>query len=680
MKESRVDVETFCELDLTKVGLYLYCAHPSFRILLSSWQDPDTGEMRTLDHMHPNNELEVELLDVLTNPNVKKYAWNAGFECECFKAQYKEIDFPPEQWECEMVQAQMLGLPAKLSEAAVALGLPKEQQKSTTGRALISYFCGPCKPSKANSGRTRNLPEHDPEKWQLFIDYNRQDVVTEAAIGAKFAGLPPKAFEAQHRFWWSVDQPINARGVQIDLDLVDAAIELYEEHEKRCLARAMEISGLQNPNSLTQLKKWLLAETGDIVEKLNKETLPAYIKSAPNAAVAEMLELRQALSLSSIKKYKAARRSVCADGRIRGLHQFYGANRTGRWSARILQHQNLKKNPPGFDIERARNLIKARDLETITFLWGDLSVVLSECIRAIFIPKKGHKILSVDYSAVEARGLSWAAWEEWRMEVFRGHGKIYEASAAAMFNIPVEQITKKHPKRAAGKVAELALGFQGAVDAMIRMKALEMGLLEEELLPIVQAWRKANPAIASQSWQEPGFWAKMEAAAVGCLTTDTPWAVEIGDPADRRKVWFKTVTNNSYKWMVMVLPSGRGLWYFDPQVEEVVRYGKTKKQVSYMGSGDTGKWTRIRSYGGKFTENFDQAFCRDLLFNSIQMLKDEGIIFHVHDEVNLEVPDAEVPRVKQLLIDTFSCTPDWAAGLPLKGDVDVLDFYRKTDD
>ena len=679
MKRVSLDLETFSSTDLTKTGVYRYVEDPTFEVLLAAWAVED-GPVKLLDYKNIDPALEAEFVEMLLDPEYEKHAHNAAFEIVCLSRQYREIELDLSQWRCDMVAGQMLGLPAKLSELALALELPAEQQKLTTGRSLISFFCGPCKPTKANSGRARNLPEHDPEKWGLFKAYCMRDVETERAAHAALDGIPEKFFTEQHRLWREVDQPVNSRGVRVDMDLVHAAIEMYEEHEKRCLARAVELSGLKNPNSLTQLKKWLLAETGDIVESLNKNNLPAYIASAPNGVVAEVLQLRQQLSLSSIKKYEAVARSVCRDGRVRGLFSFYGANRTGRWSGRLVQMQNLKKNPPGFDIELARKLIKARDLDTITFLWGDLSVVLSECIRSVFVPRPGYKILSVDYSAVEARGLAWAAWEEWRMEVFRTHGRLYEASASAMFNIPLEQITKKHPKRAAGKVAELALGFQGAVDAMIRMKALEMGLLEEELLPIVQAWRKASPAIASQSWQEPGFWAKMEAAAVGCLTTDTPWAVEIGDPADRRKVWFKTVTNNSYKWMVMILPSGRGLFYFSPQIEEVKRYGKVKKQVSYMGNGDTGKWTRIRTYGGKLTENFDQAFCRDLLAESMDSLKSQDIIAHVHDEVNIEVPEAQALEAEALLLDVFSRTPKWAVGLPLRGDVDVLDFYRKVED
>ena len=675
MKESRVDIETFSGADLPKVGVFRYVEDPQFAILMASWRCPDTGELRTLDYMRPDPALEVELLTMLTNPAVRKFAWNAGFELHCFRAYYPEVDFPADQWECEMVRAQMLGLPAKLSEAALALKLPVEQQKSTSGRSLIAYFCGPCKPTKKNGGRTRNLPEHDPEKWALFLEYNRQDVRTEEGVSVVMAGIGETGFAVQHAFWSDIDLDLNARGICVDLDLVDGAIALSEAHQATCLQRAIELTGLANPNSLTQLKKWLLGETGEIVDSLNKANIPEYIKSAPTAVVAEVLALRQQLSLSSIKKYHAVRRSVCADGRIRGVHQFYGANRTGRYSGRLVQMQNLKKNPPGFDIARARELVKARRADDIEFLWGNLPLVLSECIRAVFVPPPGAKLLDADYSAVEARVLAWAAWQVWRVELFHTGGKIYEASASKMFGIPLAEITKAHPARQKGKVAELALGYQGAVDAMIRMGALKMGLKEEELLPIVKAWRAANKAIVD-------FWYTMERAAIAATQTGKPQSVDLGDPEDPACLTFSKQSNGRYTWLVMTLPSGRSLYYFDPKLEKGVRYGKPVTKLTYMGNGDTGKWMRIPTYGGKLTENFVQAFARDLLTDAMQRATVAGMLvdFHVHDEVCIEVTKADAEAQQGQLEGLMAVTPAWAPGLPLTADGELLDFYHKTED
>src|SRR5690606_10116579 len=489
-----IDIETYCDAELDKVGHYAYAQDPTFEILLFAYAFDD-DEVRVVD-LAQGETIPDEVLQALQDPNVLKTAWNAAFERTCLSA-YLGLPMPADQWACTMVHSYYVGLPGSLEKAARSLQL--DIQKDSAGAALIRYFSKPCRATKSNGGRTRNLPEHDPERWEQFKAYCRRDVEVERAIRKKLEAVPVP--ERELRLWW-IDQKINDRGVAVDQDLVHEAIKLNETLQERLIAEAEILTGLDNPNSVSQLKDWLQQAEGLEIESLNKKAIPRVIAQAESAVTQRVLEIRQQLAKTSIKKYQAMERALCPDGRIRGLLQFYGANRTGRWAGRLVQVQNLPRNSMP-DLHIARELLKAGRLEAIELLWDDPADVLSQHIRTAITPSPGCPFIVADFSASEARVVAWLAGEQWRLEVFRGHGKIYEASASQMFGVPIEKIDKGSELRQKGKIAELALGYGGGVGALKAMGALEMGVEEEELHELVQRWRAANPAIV-RLWRDLG--------------------------------------------------------------------------------------------------------------------------------------------------------------------------------
>ncbi len=558
------------------------------------------------------------------------------------------------------------GLPAGLEATGRALGLSEDKRKLNTGKALIRYFCVPCKPTKANGNRTRNYPHHDMEKWKLFKEYNIQDVVTEAEIDTQLASIEVPDFVQKE---WETDLIINNRGVAVDMDMVQGALEIGSSVKNNLMQEAVNISHLDNPNSVGQLRKWLETETGDELTSLNKDTVSKMLaQSDTSPEVQRMLEIRQALGKTSTKKYDAISAAVCSDGRVRGLLQFYGANRTGRWAGRLVQVQNLPRTytePLPF----ARELVKSRKTDALRFVYGGISDTLSQLIRTAFIAPPGHTLIDADFSAIEARVISWLAGEEWRLEVFRTHGKIYEASASQMFGVPLELIKKGNPEyalRQKGKVAELALGYQGSSGALIAMGALDMGIPEEDLPDIVTRWREANRRIRD-------LWYKMDNAAVQVILQGG--SVGVNGVIVARE--FNYSQNTDY--MTITLPSGRKLYYVSPQIG-VNKWDKPS--ISYMGvnqSKQTGskKWGRVETYGGKLVENIVQAIARDCLALSIERLKAAGyeVIFHIHDEVVIEsnAGSASLDDVVKIMSEPIP----WAVGLPLGADGWINDFFKK---
>ena len=495
MKTLAIDIETYSSVSLQKCGVYAYAASPDFEILLFgyAWDD---GPVEVID-MASGQKLPQELQDALYDPEILKTAFNASFERTCLSAFMGRVT-PPEQWSCTAVMARELGLPGSLEMVGQVIGLPEDKQKSKTGKALIRYFSIPCKPTKVNGGRTRNLPQHDPDRWKLYVEYNRQDVEAERAIRRRLQKFPVLASE---QVLYVIDQNINDRGVGVDTTLAARAVEIDQIVKARLLDEAKDLTGLDNPKSATQLKSWIEEVSGYEVESLNKKMIGAVRTGTNNEAVHAMLDIRQGLSKTSTEKYSAMLRTVCPDGRIRGLTQFCGAARTGRWAGRLVQMQNLPQNKmPDKDLDCARQLVRAGDIDTLELLFDDTANVLSQLIRTAFIPKEGSRFIVADFSAIEARVLAWLADEQWRMDVFNTHGKIYEASAEQMFHLPPGSVKKGDPMRQKGKIAELALGYGGSVGAMKNMGALEMGLAEDELKPIVNSWRAANRSITKLWW------------------------------------------------------------------------------------------------------------------------------------------------------------------------------------
>ena len=603
MKSLSIDIETYGSVDLTKSGVYAYANAPDFKILLFAY---------------------------------------------AFDDEEVNINLPVNQWRCSAVQASELGLPLSLSAVAVALGL--EEQKDKRGKALIDYFSKPCKPTKTNGGRTRNLPTHAPDKWEVFKEYCIQDVEVERAIKKKLAQFP--ICDSEQKLW-TYDQRINDRGVRVDRNFVENAIKFNTEYSDRCYDEAQKITGLENPKSVVQLKAWLEEETGQKIDSLNKEKLKELIADESISLKAKrVLYLRSMMAKTSVTKYEAMERSVCDDGRIRGLLQFYGANRTGRWAGRIVQVQNLPQNHLK-DIDYARECVENGDFELFEMLYGNVPQTLSELIRTALVPSEDRRFIVADFSAIEARVIAYLAGEQWRLEVFKTHGKIYEASASQMFHVPIESIHKGDPLRQKGKIAELALGYGGSVGAMVSMGALKMGIDEEELQGIVDKWRNSNPAITA-------FWRTVENAAIK------------GYPSKiRHDISFYKQSNILF----IGLPSGRKIAYVKPKIE-VNRFGK--KAVTYMGMNQTTKtWSRLETWGGKLVENIVQAFARDCLAESIIRLEDRGfkINFHVHDEVIVDVPKG-VSSAEELA--AIMCEPiEWAKGLPLNADGYECNFYMK---
>ncbi|WP_102348336.1 DNA polymerase [Bacillus sp. Marseille-P3661] len=649
MKLLSIDIETYSSVDLIKSGVYAYCESSDFEILLFAYAFNDDEEVQIVD-LASGEKIPADILKAMTDPTVLKTAYNANFERTCL-AKYFRKSMPPDQWRCSSVHALMLGLPGYLDGVAKCLKL--KVQKMREGKALIRYFSVPCKPTKVNEGRTRNLPEHDLDKWATFKDYCKQDVEVERQIRKKLDAFPIPKVEQK---LWELDQKINDEGVLIDNSLVKNAIKADKAFQDKLFEEAVRLTGLENPNSPAQLKGWLLKQ-GVEVDSLAKKNVEALMSEVEKPKVKRLLELRQAMSKTSVKKYEAMKRSICSDQRIRGLLQFYGANRTGRWAGRLVQIHNLPRNSLK-DLQIARELLKSGSYEALELLFESVSDVLSQLIRTAFIPSKGQRFVVADFSAIEARVIAWLAGERWRMDVFQSHGKIYEASAAQMFKVPIETIDKGSPLRQKGKIAELALGYGGSKGALMQMGAIEMGLTEDELPDLVSAWREANPNIVK-------LWWGIEAAAIKAVKEKVVVKMQYG------------LTFHYTKGILFItLPSGRSLAYVRPKIGVDERFGK--EQLTYEGTEQGSKqWGRIPTYGGKLTENIIQAVARDCLAVAMLRLDKAGyrINFHVHDEVILDVPIAtgSMEEVKEVMGQPI----EWAPGLPLGADSFETFYYKK---
>lgn len=643
MRTLSIDIETYSSVDLAKSGVYRYAEAPDFEILLLGYS-VDGGPVQVVD-LACGEKIPQEIQNAVLDSQIIKWAFNAQFERICLSRHFG-VWLEPASWRCTMVWSAYLGLPLSLEGAALVTGADKK--KLTEGKELIRYFSVPCKATQSNGGRTRNLPEHALEKWESFKAYNLRDVEAELSIQAKLHKFPMPEEEWQN---YILDQQINDRGIQLDLELVRQAIQCDEQTREEFTSRLKELTKLENPNSVTQMKTWL-SESGLETDSLDKASVKALLKEAPDH-LSEVLELRQLLAKSSVKKYTAMENAVCADERARGLLQFYGANRTGRFAGRLIQVQNLPQNHLP-DLEQARRLVRGGHFEALELLYDSVPGVLSELIRTAFVPKKGYKFIVADFSAIEARVIAWLAGETWRNEVFATHGKIYEASASQMFRVPLEEVTKGSPLRQKGKIAELALGYGGSVGALKAMGALDMGLTEEELKPLVYAWRNANPNIVRLWWD---------------VDRAVKKAVKERSRTETHRIRFEYRSGMLLIW----LPSGRQLTYVKPRMG-INRFGS--ETVTYEGVGATKKWERIESYGPKFVENIVQAISRDLLCYAMRKLNEKGfdIVMHVHDEVVLEVPlEVSVPDICALM----GQTPPWAQGLLLRADGFECDFYKK---
>nr|WP_296484685.1 DNA polymerase [uncultured Acetatifactor sp.] len=653
MKVLHIDLETYSSVDLKKAGLYKYVQSPDFQILLFAYS-VDGGTVNIID-CACGEQLPAELITALADPKVEKVAHNAAFEIYCLN---KFFYSPVSQWHCTMVHSLYCGFPASLDAAGKAMGLPKDRRKMGVGKQLIRYFCVPCTPTARNGGRTRNLPHHDHAKWRLFKEYCRQDVATEKEIYHRLEGYPIPEQERQN---WILDQYINTAGVKMDLELIEGALELHGVVSQKLAGKARKLTGLDNPNSVAQLKNWVQEHSGLELESLNKATVAEILADKDSKdLVKEVLRIRKELGKTSVKKYEAMRACVCADGRIRGLLQFYGASRTGRFAGRLVQVQNLPRNYIE-SLDTARHLVKTGRPEAVRAVYGDVPDLLSQLIRTAFIPGEGCRFIVADFSAIEARVLAWLAGEEWRLDVFRTHGKIYEASASTMFGVPIEKIKKgnsEYALRSKGKVAELALGYQGGAHALVSMGALSMGLSEEELPDIVSRWRKSNRRIQD-------FWYAVENNAVDTVQYGTVHAMPRGISFYRDR-----------NYLFIRLPSGRELFYYHP---ELMTNAFGRKAVGFYGTSQaTKKWEQTETYGGKLTENIVQAVARDLLCSAMQNLYRAGyaIRFHIHDEVILEVPENSGKNLEEAV--RLMCTlPEWAAGLPLDAAGFEGYYYRK---
>lgn len=646
-----IDIETYSSNDISGCGVYKYAEAEDFAILLFAYSC-DYGPVEIID-LASGEKLPDHIYKALSDPKILKTAFNATFERICL-SKYFGLYLTSDQWECTMVRSAMLGLP--LSLAAVGKVLNLEDQKMDEGKALIRYFSVPCKPTKTNGMRIRNLPEHAPDKWDVFKKYCKRDVEVENAIRQKTAAF--RILPAEKELY-DIDQRINDRGVMLDMQMVNNAIRMSLIYSGRLTAEAAELTGLDNPNSVAQLKGWLEQETGNEVKSLNKKDMPDIIKSADAEHVQRLLSIRQELGKTSVKKYEAMSKAVCEDDRVRGLLQFYGASRTGRWAGRLVQVQNLPQNHIE-DLDFARSLVFRGDLDMLELCYGNVPDTLSQLIRTAFIAKPGHTFIVSDFSAIEARVIAWLAGEAWRLDVFRTHGKIYEASASMMFHVPVESITKTDPRRQKGKIAELALGYQGGVGAMKTMGGEKMGLSEDEMKEIVTHWRSANPAIV-------GLWDEVQAAAMQ--------AISGRDASIRKGVKFRTELGA----LTIELPSGRKLFYPRARIESREKFGRKSKTIIYEGQNQTTKkWEDLETYGGKLVENIVQGIARDCLAVTMVRLEKMAypIVFHVHDEVILEVPDDGSKTLAEVC-EVFKKPIVWAEGLPLKGDGYVTNYYKK---
>lgn len=663
MQMLSIDIETYSDNELKKSGVYRYCESPAFEIILFAYSI-DGGEVQVVDLLG-GETIPGEVLNALTDDTVTKWAYNANFERVClsrylrdrgvsldsfadnhFSSEYlgKAQYLNPESWRCSMVWAAYMGLPLSLENVGTVLGLGKQKMKE--GKDLIRYFCKPCYPTIKNGQRTRNLPCHEPEKWATFKDYNRRDVETEMAVQEKL-----KKFSVPDSVWaeYTQDQEINDRGVALDMVFVRRAIEANEQSKAELTRLMREITALDNPNSVIQMKGWL-ADQGYATPSIGKKAIAEMLKTAPES-LEEVLTLRQQLAKSSVRKYQSMENAVCNDGRAHGMFQFYGANRTGRWAGRLIQLQNLPQNHMP-DLEHARQLVRSGDYKTLEMLYDPLPEVLSELIRTAFVPKQGRKLVVADFSAIEARVIAWLAGEKWRNEVFATHGKIYEASASQMFKVPIESVTKGSPLRQKGKISELALGYGGSVGALKALGALEMGLEESELQPLVNAWRAANPCITKLWWDVD----RAAMIAVRERTTTQTHGIKF---SCRSGMLFIT------------LPSGRQLAYVKPRIGSN-RFGG--ECVTYEGVGNTKRWERLESYGPKFVENIVQATSRDILSFAMQSQRHCEIVMHIHDEMVIEAD----PRMStKVLCEQMSRTPPWAKGLMLRADGYECSFYKK---
>lgn len=642
--EMSIDIETYSSVDLIKSGVYAYVNAPDFAILLFAYAFDDE-EVKIIDLT--KEIMPTFILVALTDEKIIKTAYNANFERTCIQ-KYFNIKLPIEQWRCSAVYAAELGLPPTLEGVAKVLGL--EEQKDLRGKALIRYFCMPCTPTKVNGGRTRNLPEHAPKKWEEFKEYCVQDVEVERAIKNKISKFPVKESEWE---LWRLDQKINDRGVRIDVEFVKNAIQFLNIHKDNCVRRAKEITNLDNVNSVSQLKKWIEEKVGKEIKSLDKESVNTLIESTEEPEIKELLALRQQMSKSSTAKYSAMLGSICPDGRIRGMLQFYGANRTGRWAGRIVQLHNLPQNHMK-DLAYAKKCVKEGDYEWFEMIYNTVPQVLSELIRTSFIPDKGNKFIVADFSAIEARIIAYLADENWRLNVFKTHGKIYEASASQMFHVPIESIKKGNILRQKGKIAELALGYGGSVGALISMGALKMGLSEEELPILVSKWRQSNKNIVS-------FWKEVEKAAINAINNKPS------------KIRHNIAFIKQSGILFIELPSKRRLAYIKPKIEQnTLGYDA----ITYMGMNQNSKqWEIQETFGGKLVENIVQAVARDCLAESMKKIEERGyeINFHVHDEVIVNTSKGTVKEITDIMSEPI----EWAKGLPLKAEGYECEFYKK---
>lgn len=645
MKNLEIDIETYSSVNLQKSGVYRYVEADDFEILLFGYSI-DGGEVMVVD-LVSGEKIPKKILDALTDENITKWAFNAQFERVCLS---RYLGYPfgyylnPSSWKCSMVWSAYMGLPLSLEGVGAVLGL--EKQKLTEGKDLIRYFCVPCAPTKSNGGRTRNMPSDDEEKWQRFKAYNKRDVETEMQIQQRLIKFP-----VPEDIWdeYNLDQEINDRGIKVDMDFVKQAIVMDEISHERLMSAMQQMTELDNPNSVQQMKGWL-SENGLETDTLGKKAVAELLKDAPEH-LAEVLKLRQQLAKSSVKKYTAMENAVCADSCARGMFQFYGANRTGRFAGRLVQLQNLPQNHMP-DLKEARGIVTSGDYETLEMLYEDIPDTLSQLIRTAFVPKDGNKFIVADFSAIEARVLSWLAGEEWRTEVFTSGGDIYCASASQMFKVPVEKHGVNGHLRQKGKIAELALGYGGSVGALKAMGALEMGLAEEELKPLVNAWRASNPNIVK-------FWWDVDSVVKKCIKENKSQKTN--------NIEFHCMSG----MLFIVLPSGRQLAYVKPRIGENIFGGES---VTYEGVGGTKKWERIESYGPKFVENIVQAISRDILMYAMKTLRTYNIVAHVHDEVIIEAePRMSIDNV----CEQMGRVPPWAKGLLLNADGYECDFYKK---
>ena len=655
MKHLSIDIETRSGAEIGKTGLYRYAQDPDFKILLFAYM-ADHDPVQIVD-LESGETIPEEILKALKDPNIIKHAYNASFEWYCLKRAGYET--PLGQWRCTMIHGLYCGFTAGLEATGKAIGLPQNKQKMTVGKALIRYFCVPCRPTKSNGGRRWNLPDHAPEKWQLFKEYCCQDVVTEHEILLRLSAFPVPEAE-----WvlWRMDVRMNAFGVRVDTNLIEGALTIDTISTQKLTEEAIRITGLDNPNSTVQLTEWL-RKKGVSADNLQKATVQDLLTGELSNDVRQVLEIRQQLGKTSVKKYAAMQTAKCEDDRIRGLTQFYGANRTGRWAGRLVQMQNLPRHYLS-TLDEARKLVKKKNYPAVRAVYGNVPDTLSQLIRTTFIPTDGNHFVVADFSAIEARVIAWLAGEQWVNEVFATHGKIYEATASQMFHIPIEKIVKGQPEyslRQKGKVATLALGYQGGVNALISMGALNMGLSEEELPDIVNRWRTANPRIRD-------LWYAVEEAALAVMQNAQPQGI--------RGLIFRLEGDLVYgqTFLTIQLPSGRKLFYPQPFLQEN-RFGKMAVHY-YSVNQQTRKWTIDSTYGGKLVENIVQAIARDCLAETLRRIDARGlqVVFHVHDEV---IIDAPMRTTVEEICDLMAQPISWAPGLILKGAGFAGNYYMK---